>query len=63
MCLIWLSTGAIEELLRRAGLCDAKKTLKALEARIVRLGLPRLPESIVHLRHLKWDEHDRLVVS
>ena len=62
ICLIWLSVGALEELLRKVGLWDAKKTVKALEARITRLKLPKLPKAIVHLKHLQWCQDKRVVV-
>ena len=63
ICLIWLSAGAIEELLRKAGLWDARKTLEALEARISRLKLPKLPKSIVHLKHLHWLRDKSVVIE
>jgi len=62
ICLIWFSAGAIEEVLRTAGLCDAGKTLKAFEVRIARLKLPKLPKAIVHLKHLQWCQDKRVVV-
>jgi hypothetical protein len=62
ICLIWFSTGAIEELLRKGGFWEVKKTVKALEARITRLRLPKLPEPIAHLKHLQWKEK-HLIVS
>jgi len=63
ICLIWLSAGAIEQLLRKAGVYDVGKSVKALEVRIARLTLPRLPKAIVHLKHLHWLSNMYVVIE
>ena len=52
LCLAWFSAGALEKLLRKAGLWEAKKTVEGVGQRVRRLGLKSLRPAIVHTKHM-----------
>jgi hypothetical protein len=53
LCLAWFSMGALEKLLRKAGLCDTIKTVEGVGKRVKGLGLERLRRPIVRTNHVK----------
>ena len=52
LCLAWFSIGALEMLLRKAGLWEAGKTVEGVGQRVLRLGLESLRPAIVHTKHV-----------
>ncbi len=52
LCLAWFSFGALEALLRGATLWPVKGSVKALEKRVLRLGLKPLRPALINTKHL-----------
>lgn len=54
LCLAWLSVGALEFVLRAAGLWQPEQSTDALRLRVQRLGLPSLKPALVHRKHVSF---------
>ncbi len=55
LCLAWFSIGALEMLLRKAGLWDVGKPPAGIRQRVTRLGLERLRRPIIRTSHVNVD--------